>query len=477
MEELKAGLEIHQQLDTGKLFCRCPGFLRKEEPDYKVERKLHSVAGEGGEVDVAVEHEAAKDKIFEYECYNDNVCLVDLDEEPPRDIDKEALKIALQISLLLNCDIIQDTQVMRKTVIDGSNVSGFQRTVLIGQDGYIETSKGKVGIMKVILEEDAARVIKKGKDKNVYRLDRLGIPMVEIVTEPDIDDKEMAKEAALKIGDILRACKVKRGIGTIRQDVNMSFSFGGEWSERIEMKGVQEPDLIINSIENEMKRQKKLVEKGDSVAEVRNALENGESEFMRPLPGAARMYPETDLKLLHISRDEINVVRKNLPKLRSEIKKELKKEGLSEEMISLVLQNNKVEEYKELLQLLGEPNFIAKMLVLWPKEIAKRLDKNVDEVDEKLHLDVFEEVINNIKKKQISEGDVKGILEKIVSGIPVEDAMKKEDVDNLEDEIMNIVKSKPGLTVKSYMGLVMKEFKGKVSGSEIMEILKKLVKE
>ena len=475
--ELKAGLEIHQQLDSGKLFCRCPGFLRKDNPDYVVERKLHAIAGEGGEMDVAVKHEAAKDKTFEYECYNDNVCLVDLDEEPPREIDKDALKISLQIALLLNCDIIQDTQVMRKTVIDGSNVSGFQRTVLIGQDGYIETSKGKVGINKVILEEDAGRIVKKGDDKNVYRLDRLGIPLVEITTEPDIDDAVVAKEAALKIGDILRACKVKRGIGTIRQDVNMSFSFGGKWSERIEMKGVQEPELIVKSIENEMKRQKKLVEKGESKPEVRMAKEDGESEFMRPLPGAARMYPETDLKLLHIDRDFINKVRSNLPKLRSEIKKELKKEGLNEEMLNLILQANKIEEYKELLQLLGEPNFIVKMLVLWPKEIAKRLDKNIEEIDEKLHLDVFEEIINNIKKKKIVEGDVKNIMEKIVSGVSIKEALKKEDVDNLEDEIMKIVKEKPGLSIKAYMGLVMKEFGGRVGGGEIMEVLKKVVKE
>ena len=477
MKQLKAGLEIHQQLDSGKLFCRCPGFLRQDNPDYKIERKLHAIAGEMGEVDEAVKHEAAKDKVFEYECYNNNVCLVDLDEEPPREISKEALKISLQIALLLNCDIVQDTQVMRKTVIDGSNVSGFQRTMLIGQGGYVETSKGKVGIAKVILEEDAARIIKKGDQKNVYRLDRLGIPLVEITTDPDIDDPVVAKEAALKIGDILRACKVKRGIGTIRQDVNMSVKFSDKWSERIEMKGVQEPELIIKSIENEIKRQKNLVEKGESVAEVRNVLADGKSEFMRPLPGAARMYPETDLKLFHIDRDFINEIRRNLPKLRSEVKKDLKKEGLSDEMLNLVLNNNKIEDYKELLQLYNQPNFIVKMLVLWPSEIAKKKNKDIEEIEEHLHLDVMEEVINNLKKKKIDEEDVKGVLNKIVDGVPIEEALKKEEIDNLEDEILKIVKTKPGLTMNGYMGLIMKEFGGKVSGGEIMKILKKVVKE
>ena len=128
---LKSGLEIHQQLDTRKLFCSCPSILRQEEPDYVIERKLHAVAGETGEIDIAAKHEASKQLSFEYECYNDNTCLVELDEEPPHQIDKEALKVAVQVALLLNCEIIPNTQIMRKTVINGSNVSGFQRTVLI----------------------------------------------------------------------------------------------------------------------------------------------------------------------------------------------------------------------------------------------------------------------------------------------------------------------------------------------------------
>ena len=113
---------------------------------------------------------------------------------------------------------------MRKTVIDGSNTSGFQRTVLIARDGHIETSYGKVRVATVCLEEDSARVMLREKDKVIYRLDRLGIPLVEIATHPDLHNPEMVKECALKLGEILRACKVKRGLGTIRQDVNVSVS-------------------------------------------------------------------------------------------------------------------------------------------------------------------------------------------------------------------------------------------------------------
>ncbi|HDK42042.1 MAG TPA: Glu-tRNA(Gln) amidotransferase GatDE subunit E, partial [Candidatus Pacearchaeota archaeon] len=181
----KSGLEIHQQLDTNKLFCNCPSVLRMEEPDFSVKRKLHAVAGEGGEIDIAARHEAEKDKEFIYQGY-DSVCLVELDEEPPHQINSEALKIALRISLLLNAKILPITQIMRKTVINGSNTSGFQRTVLIAKDGYVETESGRVGIEGIALEEDAAREISKQGKIVVFRLDRLGIPLVEIVTAPDI---------------------------------------------------------------------------------------------------------------------------------------------------------------------------------------------------------------------------------------------------------------------------------------------------
>src|SRR3989344_3308311 len=128
---LKAGLEIHQQLDTGKLFSRTPSYLRKDAPHFNVMRKLHKVAGETGEVDVAVEYEASLKKEFSYEGYYDTVSLVELDETPPQEIDRDALEEALKIALLLECQIYQTSQIMRKMVIDGSNTSGFQRTVLI----------------------------------------------------------------------------------------------------------------------------------------------------------------------------------------------------------------------------------------------------------------------------------------------------------------------------------------------------------
>lgn len=466
---LKCGLEIHQQLNTNKLFCNCPSLLRREEPDFTIKRKLHAVAGEEGVVDVAAAYQVSLDKEFIYECY-DTTCLVELDEEPPHMINKGALKIVLQIAILLNTKIFPITQIMRKTVVDGSNTSGFQRTVLIARDGYIDTKYGRVGIESVCLEEDSSRIIEVRDKEVVYRLDRLGIPLVEIATTPDIKNPEQAKEVALYLGNVLRSCNVKRGLGTIRQDVNVSIKKGA----RVEIKGVQKPELIEKAVEKEAERQFNLINKKKKVdSEVRKVLLNGETDFLRPMPGAARMYPETDLPLLKIPRNLINEIKRNLPKLRDETDKELRTLGLDQEMIKLLFKQNKIEEFKELLNILNNPKLIAKILLVYPREILSREKISISE--DILSIKNMKLILRALKQKKISEGHMKHVLEKMVKGEKLEDAIKfeKENIHDTEEKIRRIIKEKPGLSPNAYMGLVMKEFKGKISGKEVMDIIKK----
>ncbi len=467
---LKCGLEIHQQLDTGKLFCNCPSVLRKDNPVFTVKRKLHAVAGESGEVDVAAAHEALLEKEFTYEGY-DTTCLVELDEEPPHIINPSALKIAIQISLLLNCKTFPITQIMRKTVIDGSNTSGFQRTVLIARDGWIETSKGKVGIATLCLEEDSARII--DKEKGIFRLDRLGIPLVEIATNAEIKTPEHAKETAIKLGEILRMVNVKRGLGTIRQDVNLSIRGG----KRVEMKGFQDIRNIERAIEIEVKRQQSLVKSAKSIAEVRAVNEDGSSRFLRPLPGAARMYPETDLPILKISREMINDGKKEISKLSENSEEELEKHGLNKEMISLILRENKLEEYKEFLNIINNPLLIAKTILIFPKEIASKEKKSLKEIEKILNKDVLGNVLENIKKGTIQTHEVKNALTEIVKGkvMQMPGQSKEESTEEIEEKIAKIIKEKPGLSINAYMGLVMKELKGKISGPEASEIIKRYI--
>ena len=473
--EIKSGIEIHQQLDTHKLFCNCPSVLRSDEPDFQVVRRLHAVAGESGEVDIAASYEVEKDKEFTYQGY-DTTCLLELDEEPPYLINQEALMIGLHVALLLNCEILPISQIMRKTVVDGSNTSGFQRTVLIARNGYIETKDGRVRVDNISLEEDAARIVGNAEvnGKKVFRLDRLGIPLIEIGTAPDIKTPEQCKEVALILGDILRSCKVKRGIGTIRQDINVSI----KGHPRVEIKGFQDVKMFVPTINIEVDRQEKnLNDKKikELSGEVRNALPNGETEFLRPMPGAARMYPETDLPLLRISRQLLNEAKRTLPKLRSEIKLGLAKKGLREEEIHILLKQAKLEEFEALLKLINEPRFIFRALVEIPREIVRREGKKVDDI---LTLDIIESIVNGVREGKISRNDVKHVMEEVVKGKPLDEALEieKADLGEMEGEIAKLVKKKPGLSIGAYMGLIMKKFKGKISGKEVNEILEKLLK-
>ena len=255
---LVAGLEIHQQLDTAtKLFCNCP--TERRDPADSVRsftRYLHPTKSELGELDEAALEESRVDREFEYLAF-DSTCLVEEDDEPPHRLDGAALEVALEIAALLDCTIVDRAQVMRKIVVDGSNTSGFQRSALLATDGEIETDAGPVGIADLLLEEESAARIDDRADGVTYGLDRLGVPLVEIGTEPDIRTPAQAKQAAERIGMLLRSTgRVKRGLGTIRQDVNVSIEAGA----RVELKGVQSLDDIDDIVENEVKRQVELLE-------------------------------------------------------------------------------------------------------------------------------------------------------------------------------------------------------------------------
>ena len=237
---------------------------------------------------------------------------------------------------------------------------------------------------------------------------------------------------------------------------------------------------FITTIEKEVQRQKELSDKKTPTnAEVRNALNDKDckTEFLRPMPGADRMYPETDLPLLKISRDFINDCKKNLPKLRSKIIEELRKKGLTEEMIKLIFKQDKLEEFKNLLGYYRDINFIAKTILLFPKEISKKLDKDLEFVDE-IALDNAPEIFKALENKKIIEDDVKDVLTNLIHGKTLEESLKIEKLDNskVEEFVLKIIKEKPGLNPNAYMGLVMKEFKGAVSGKEVMEIIGRLIK-
>jgi len=275
---LVAGLEIHQQLDTAtKLFCACPTELRKPEAsDRRLTRYLHPTKSELGELDEAAVEESVVDREFEYLAY-DTTCLVEEDDEPPAEVDDEALEVAMEIAQLMDCQVADQVHVMRKIVVDGSNTTGFQRTMRVAGEGAIETSgasetqrsdgeavDGEVRIEDLMLEEESAQRIEETERGVQFSLDRLGIPLVEIGTKPDIRSPAQARDAAERIGMLLRSTgKVKRGLGTIRQDVNVSIADGA----RVEIKGVQSLDDIDDIVRNEVRRQVELLDIAEELRE------------------------------------------------------------------------------------------------------------------------------------------------------------------------------------------------------------------
>ncbi|MGC9037533.1 MAG: Glu-tRNA(Gln) amidotransferase subunit GatE [Candidatus Micrarchaeia archaeon] len=266
----KCGLEIHQRLDTAeKLFCSCSPRLEEEPLLGNVERRQRAVAGELGKVDWATQFEGSKGRKFVYQVYRSTVCLVDIDEEPPHDLNSEALDIALKIAANLHAHVPDELEVMRKVVIDGSDPSAFQRTLLVGYDGYIEVDGKKISIPSIFLEEESSGIVSSDSGKVVYDVRRLGIPLIEIDTAPEISSPQEAKEAAQAIGLLLRLMgKVQRGIGTIRQDVNVSIAKGA----RVEIKGFQDLDTMPEIIESEIERQLNLLRIRDSLQERKAAV-------------------------------------------------------------------------------------------------------------------------------------------------------------------------------------------------------------
>ena len=592
---LKCGIEIHQRLDTKKLFCECPS-RQEEESIASVNRKLRPVPGELGDVDPAALFEFLRGKEFVYKISQGESCLVECDEEPPHSLNKEALKIALQICKLLKCRIPEEIHVMRKTVIDGSNTCGFQRTAIIGLNGSLETSFGSIGIPIVCLEEEAARIEEKSNGKVFYKLSGLGIPLVEIATSPDISSPKQAREVAEKIGLLLRSCKVQRGIGSIRQDINISIKEG----TRIEIKGFQELGKIERLIENEVARQLCLLEiknelrrrgfsKVDKCKDVtgifkntkcnfiRKASDNGRvlalllpkfsgllkkecgdrtfgkelsayaeaygfgiihsdedlekyqlswefqklrdelksgkenlilitagknpertmsavldranyciigvpaetrvsdntgSKYTRPLPGAERLYPETDVPPIRIDKRYLEKI--EIPITLIEREKGLEKK-LSRELAMQMIRSSYYplfEEFQKKFRI--EPKLIANTFLSTMKDL-KRKKFDID----KIKKEDMEKVFSSIEMRRISKDSIYQILELLSQGEKIDNAIKRFQILG-EKELMNIiseiVRKNPDKRESVLMGLVMEKVRNRASGERVLRILKKEMK-
>ena len=293
-DKLKVGLEIHQQLASkNKLFCDCK-IIESNEYDFTFKRNLRPTQSEMGSYDQAALFESKKIKTVKYQSSKNANCLIESDEEPPRTVNNEALELVLTISLALNCTIEDELHIMRKIVIDGSNTTGFQRTILVGRNGFLEVEGIRVGIQSVCLEEDAARIInedKKEDENKAYSLDRLGIPLIEIALEPISNSPIFVTNVAQTVGRLLRSTKkVTRGLGSIRQDVNISTENGPV----VEVKGVQQLSQLPLVIEYERKRQ-------DALNQIANELKKrkiDESSFIDHVTDVTQLLSKSSSKVV-----------------------------------------------------------------------------------------------------------------------------------------------------------------------------------
>lgn len=596
---LRVGIEIHQQLDTKeKLFCRCPTESGKEI--FEIRRYLRLKRSEIGEEDRAAKEEVERGRKFIYK-FHDTTCLVEADEEPPTEINREALRIAIQVAKMLKMTILDEVHVMRKIVIDGSNTTGFQRTALVAVDGEIDVNGERIGIATLCLEEEACRKIEEGEGYVVYSLDRLGIPLIEIGTKAEIKSPKMAKKVAKKLGMVLRSTgKVKRGIGTIRQDVNVSIRDGA----RVEIKGVQELDLIDKVIEYEVLRQKNLVEirkellsrnaevcseifdvskifestnckilkgkrvkaillrgfaglmgkelqpgrrlgsefadiarsfglggifhtdelpgygitaeevkrirdflragEGDAIVlaaekeervdkallriiqrakhcfigvpeETRKANEDGTTSYLRPLPGAARMYPETDVPPV-LTAEYLEV---EIPELIEERAKRFAK--LLPFDLAYEIADSKFYMLFEEFSVAIPATVVARVIHVIPTEL-RRQNLNVDVLNER-H---FRIVLDLIKRGEIAKEGAEEALRFLIGNPSADErdiVTKFGSKQDLEAFIENLVKSRKDLIMergenafKPLMGIAMTEFRGRVDGKIVAEKLREAIR-
>jgi glutamyl-tRNA(Gln) amidotransferase subunit E len=252
------GLEVHQQLLTKrKLFCRCPaGIYNSSEHHAEVLRHMRPTLSEMGEYDGTALMEFKTRKNIIYLLNNETVCTYEMDDAPPFEIDDEALDRSIAVGMLLGCNIVGEVHITRKQYLDGSIPTGFQRTAIIGTDGDIPFGDKNIHIRQISIEEDSCREVSDKGHQRVYRTDRLGMPLIETVTDPDMKTPEEARDVGQVIRHLARASGlVRTGSGAGRQDVNVSVTGG----TRIEIKGVSSLRAIPRLVHNEALRQRTLV--------------------------------------------------------------------------------------------------------------------------------------------------------------------------------------------------------------------------
>ena len=260
---LISGLEVHQQLLTAhKLFCRCPAGLYTETHDGEVLRHMRPTLSELGEYDGTALMEFKTKKEIIYLLNHLNVCTYEMDDTPPFLVNQEAIDVAIELCLAMGMDIIDEVHIARKQYLDGSIPTGFQRTAIVGMNGGLPFRGRNLTVTHLSIEEDSCREVSDKGHRIVWRTDRLGMPLTETVTGPELRNPEEVRDAIILCGLVARSTgRVRTGIGASRQDVNVSVRGGN----RVEIKGVPKAGYAVKLVHNEGVRQVNLLKLRDDL--------------------------------------------------------------------------------------------------------------------------------------------------------------------------------------------------------------------
>lgn len=305
----KSGLEVHQQLKTSeKLFCHCPAgiFQKKGTYDAELIRHMRPTLSELGEYDGTALMEFKTRKNIIYRIKNETACTYDVDDTPPFKLNKEALEYALEISLLSKLNIVGEVHITRKQYLDGSIPTGFQRTAILGVEGELPLPHKKIRLIQLSIEEDSCREVSDVGHTRIYTTDRLGMPLIETVTYPDMVNPYEVKEACDYIRFLNRSTgKVRTGNGAGRQDVNVSCSGG----TRVEIKGVAHTRWIPKLTHIEAFRQWALLH----VRELLNNIGNAESWNLKAEKVNLEFFRFSNLPISEENRKSFSYIAINLP--------------------------------------------------------------------------------------------------------------------------------------------------------------------
>lgn len=322
------GLEIHAELKTNsKMFCGCKNDPDEKRPNYNI---CPVCTAQPGSLPVANE---------------------------------EAIKKVIKTGLALNCKIAENSKFDRKNYFypdlpKGYQISQYDQPLCEG--GYLEGPKGypgkKIRITRIHLEEDTGRLLHpEGENYSLVDLNRAGIPLMELVTEPDITSGKEAREFAQDFQLILRYLGVSSADmekGQMRVEVNISLSKTSKLGVKVEIKNLNSFKVVEKAIDFEIKRQQEILEAGDKIVqETRGWHDKKEITFSQREKEEAhdyRYFPEPDLPPMHFDEKFIEEIRGTIPELPEQKRERFIKEyGLDQASVELFTVNKDLSEYFE----------------------------------------------------------------------------------------------------------------------------------